>query len=75
MANFLSYNWVMLLLQEMEENDQAQVVKLGDASIASPFTSKLSSALCGKRDVTAHLENTNKLALKLMILSLAVVLY
>ena len=37
------------MLKDLEEEEKAQVVRLGDASIASPFTSKLSTTICGNK--------------------------
>ena len=36
------------MLKQIEEEEKAQIVRLGDASIASPFTSKLSTTQCGR---------------------------
>lgn len=44
-------NNIQRIMKELEDQDQAQIVKLGDASIAAPFTSRLSSILCSKLEL------------------------
>jgi len=44
------------MLKQIEEEEKAQsIVRLGDASIASPFTSKLSTTQCGQSLTTSIL--------------------